>query len=216
MWPLCTANPFWFLLLPFLIGLLTGWWVWAMRPRAAVEAAYRPAAPVPAPMPRPVPVAVPEPVALAKPVPVATPPVPPVVAAVPAPAAVVPEPVVPVPPVALASAVPAASPLATAIPVAAVALTALGIPAAIGAPDDLLQLKGVGPKLNELLISLGVRRFDQVAAWGPAEVAKVDEKLGSFRGRIVRESWVEQAGLLASGNISAFEAKFGKLDSENQ
>lgn len=98
---------------------------------------------------------------------------------------------------------------------AAAALTAIGIPAAVGTPDDLLQIKGVGPKLNELLISLGVRRFDQIAKWGSAEIDKVDAHLGAFKGRIVRDSWVEQAGLLARGAIAEFEAKFGKLDSEN-
>lgn len=105
--------------------------------------------------------------------------------------------------------------IAGAATAGAVAMTALGIPAAVGAPDDLLQLKGVGPKLNALLISLGVTRFDQIAAWSADDVAKVDAELGSFKGRIVRESWVEQAGLLATGAIAAFEAKFGKLDSEN-
>jgi predicted flap endonuclease-1-like 5' DNA nuclease len=98
----------------------------------------------------------------------------------------------------------------------AVAMTAIGIPAAVGSPDDLLQIKGVGPKLNDLLIGLGVRRFDQIANWGASEIAKVDEHLGAFKGRIDRDLWVEQSGLLARGAIAEFEAKFGKLDSENQ
>jgi predicted flap endonuclease-1-like 5' DNA nuclease len=105
--------------------------------------------------------------------------------------------------------------VATVAAAGAVAMTAIGIPAAVGAADDLLQLKGVGPKLNGVLVGLGVTRFDQIAAWTAGDVAKVDEHLGSFKGRIVRESWVEQAGLLATGAIAAFEAKFGKLDSEN-
>jgi predicted flap endonuclease-1-like 5' DNA nuclease len=98
----------------------------------------------------------------------------------------------------------------------AVALTAIGIPAAVGDPDDLLQIKGIGPKLNALLISLGVTRFDQIAAWGAAEIDKVDDHLGTFKNRITRDSWVEQAGLLAKGMIKEFETKFGKLDSENK
>jgi predicted flap endonuclease-1-like 5' DNA nuclease len=98
----------------------------------------------------------------------------------------------------------------------AIALTAIGIPAAVGDPDDLLQIKGIGPKLNSLLISLGVTRFDQIAAWGASEVDKVDDHLGTFKNRITRDSWIEQAGLLAKGAIAEFEAKFGKLDSENQ
>jgi predicted flap endonuclease-1-like 5' DNA nuclease len=97
-----------------------------------------------------------------------------------------------------------------------VAMTAIGIPAAVGAADDLLQIKGIGPKLNALLISLGVTRFDQIAAWGAGEIDKVDDHLGSFKNRISRDSWVEQAGLLAKGKIAEFEAKFGKLDSENK
>jgi predicted flap endonuclease-1-like 5' DNA nuclease len=79
-----------------------------------------------------------------------------------------------------------------------------------------LQIKGIGPKLNTLLISLGVTRFDQIAAWGAGEIDKVDDHLGTFKNRITRDSWIEQAGLLARGAIAEFEAKFGKLDSENK
>ncbi len=106
--------------------------------------------------------------------------------------------------------------VAAAAGAGAIAMTAIGIPAAVGAPDDLLQIKGIGPKLNELLISLGVRRFDQIANWSASDVAKVDEHLGAFKGRIDRDLWTEQSGLLARGAIAEFEAKFGKLDSENK
>ena len=105
---------------------------------------------------------------------------------------------------------------AAAVAAGTAALTAIGIPAAVGAPDDLLQIKGIGPKLNDLLIGLGVRRFDQISAWGASDVAKVDEHLGAFTGRIERDQWIEQAGLLARGAVAEFEAKFGKLDSENR
>jgi predicted flap endonuclease-1-like 5' DNA nuclease len=103
----------------------------------------------------------------------------------------------------------------TAKAAGAIALTAIGIPAAVGDPDSLLQIKGIGPKLNTLLIGLGITRFDQIAAWGAAEIDKVDDHLGTFKNRITRDNWIEQAGLLARGEIAAFEAKFGKLDSEN-
>lgn len=105
---------------------------------------------------------------------------------------------------------------AAAKPAKAAAPTAIGVPGAIGAPDNLLQLKGLGPKLNSLLNSLGIVRFDQIAAWTADDVAKVDAHLGAFKGRIERDSWIEQAGLLAKGAIAEFEAKFGKLDSENK
>ncbi len=90
------------------------------------------------------------------------------------------------------------------------------IAAAVGDPDDLTLIKGVGPKLNALLISLGVTRFDQIAAWGAKEIGEVDRFLGNFKGRIARDSWVEQAGLLASGDHAAFTAKFGEIGSENK
>lgn len=88
-------------------------------------------------------------------------------------------------------------------------------PAAKAAPDNLLQLKGVGPKLVTLLNGLGVNSFAQIAAWTPADIERVDAQLGTFKGRVTRDLWIEQAGYLAKGDIKSFEAKFGKLDSEN-
>lgn len=79
-----------------------------------------------------------------------------------------------------------------------------------GAPDDLTLLKGVGPKLNDILNGLGVTRFDQIAQWTAADIAEVDPYLEPFSGRIEREEWVEQARLLAAGDLAAYEARFGK------
>jgi len=78
-------------------------------------------------------------------------------------------------------------------------------------PDDLLKLKGVGPKLNMLLIELGVTRFAQIAAWTDADLAAIDAKLGNFRGRPVRDQWIDQAKYLAAGDVAGFEAKYGKI-----
>lgn len=85
-------------------------------------------------------------------------------------------------------------------------------PAAAGPPDDLLLLKGVGPKLATLLGSLGVTRFDQIAAWTDADIARVDAQLGTFKGRATRDKWVEQSSYLATGDRAGFEAKFGKIE----
>lgn len=93
------------------------------------------------------------------------------------------------------------------------ALTSIGIAAAKGEPDNLRQIKGLGPKLNTTLSDLGITRFDQIAAWSADDIAKVDAHLGTFKGRITRDNWVEQAGFLAKGDRAGFEAKFGKLDS---
>jgi len=70
-------------------------------------------------------------------------------------------------------------------------------PAATGG-DDLKQLSGVGPALEKKLHEAGVTTFAQIAAWTEADIAEMDEKL-SFKGRIEREGWVEQAKTLANG-----------------
>jgi large subunit ribosomal protein L21 len=85
----------------------------------------------------------------------------------------------------------AAAPAATA-PKAAKAV------AAVTGGDDLKQLSGVGPALEKKLHAAGVTTFAQVAAWTEADVAAMDEKL-SFKGRIEREGWIEQAKELAKG-----------------
>lgn len=74
-----------------------------------------------------------------------------------------------------------------------------GLPAPRGgAPDDLRMIAGVGPKIESTLNSLGVYHFDQIAAWTPEQISWVDQYL-SFRGRVSRESWIEQARALARG-----------------
>ena len=64
--------------------------------------------------------------------------------------------------------------------------------------DDLKKLSGVGPALEKKLHEGGVTSFAQIAAWTEEDIAAMDEKL-SFKGRIEREGWVEQAKELAKG-----------------
>ena len=70
-------------------------------------------------------------------------------------------------------------------------------PKAEAGADDLKQLSGVGPALEKKLLEAGVTTFAQIASWGEAEIAEFDEKL-SFKGRIEREGWVEQAKALVA------------------
>lgn len=84
-------------------------------------------------------------------------------------------------------------------------------PAEASVPDDLLLLKGVGPKLKALLAEQGITRFAQIAAWTPADLAAIDPKLGTFKGRPERDNWIDQAQYLAKGDVAGFEAKYGKL-----
>ncbi len=69
--------------------------------------------------------------------------------------------------------------------------------AAAAGADDLKQLSGVGPALEKKLQEAGVTSFAQIAAWTDADVEEFGEKL-SFKGRIEREGWIEQAKELAS------------------
>jgi predicted flap endonuclease-1-like 5' DNA nuclease len=84
-------------------------------------------------------------------------------------------------------------------------------PLPAGPADELTRMKGVGPKVASMLSAMGITRYDQIAAWSDHDVARVDAQLGTFKGRITRDQWVEQARLLAAGDRAGFEAKFGKL-----
>ncbi|MEO9636048.1 MAG: hypothetical protein ABJF89_12630 [Parasphingorhabdus sp.] len=187
---LITAN--WLLyLIALLIGVVTAFWIWAATGREASEVdnfdgddglLEKAGEPVQDPAPAPAPTPAPAPAP-------ATPPAPKAAVAATA-AAVAPKP-----------AAKAAAP-ADAKP---------KIPDAVGEPDNLRLIKGVGPKLNTLLNGLGVTRFDQVADWKEAEIAEVDQYLGTFSGRITRDSWIDQAKFLAKDDIAGFEKKYGKL-----
>jgi NADH-quinone oxidoreductase subunit E len=58
--------------------------------------------------------------------------------------------------------------------------------------DDLKLISGVGPKLEGVLNTLGFWHFDQISKWTDAEIVWVDSQL-TFKGRIVRDNWVDQA-----------------------
>lgn len=85
------------------------------------------------------------------------------------------------------------------------------LPGAVGDPDDLKRLKGVGPKLAGQLNAMGIVRYDQIAKLSPGQVAAIDAQLGAFRGRFERDRIVEQADYLARGDTDGYEARFGKL-----
>ncbi|MGB5871044.1 MAG: NADH-quinone oxidoreductase subunit NuoE [Albidovulum sp.] len=97
---------------------------------------------------------------------------------------------------------PAAAKPAKAVKPATIAPAKPKKPRALKAPrkggaDDLKLIKGVGPKLEKLLHSLGFFHFDQVAGWSEAELNWVDDNLEGFKGRASRDKWSEQAQKLA-------------------
>ncbi len=200
------ANPLPFIL-ALIIGLATAWWVWS-SPTEAEDDVYDEVF-------EEEPVAE-EPVVVEE---IAEPSVEEVEETVVEPEPVEPEPVKKAAPVAAAAATAAAvKPRAKAPKPLDVSeiddkdtkiASGPAIAAAVGPPDDLTRIKGIGPKLHELCISLGVKRFDQIAAWTSRDVKAVDEHLGSFKGRITRDAWVAQAKLLADGRVTEHQSIFG-------
>lgn len=61
-----------------------------------------------------------------------------------------------------------------------------------GRKDNLKLIKGIGPKIESTLNEMGIYHFDQIAAWDRKTIDWADENL-SFKGRIDREEWVQQA-----------------------
>lgn len=66
-------------------------------------------------------------------------------------------------------------------------------------PDDLKQIKGVGPKLEVTLNGLGLWTYQQIATLSEAEIAWLDDYLG-LSGRIARDGWVGAAATLGGKN----------------
>ncbi|SNR61564.1 50S ribosomal protein L21 [Puniceibacterium sediminis] len=89
-----------------------------------------------------------------------------------------------------------AAPVAAA-PKAAKKAAAPKVAAAAAGGDDLKVLSGVGPALEKKLHDAGITTYAQIAAWTDADVEKFGELL-SFKGRIEREGWIEQAKDLAA------------------
>jgi NADH-quinone oxidoreductase subunit E len=85
------------------------------------------------------------------------------------------------------------------------------VPRKAGA-DDLKLIKGVGPKLEKLLNTLGFYHFDQIAKWSAEELSWVDENLEGFKGRASRDEWVSQASALAKGEMTEFSSRVSKGD----
>ena len=73
--------------------------------------------------------------------------------------------------------------------------------------DDLKMIKGVGPKLEKLLNTLGFYHFDQIAKWSAKELSWADDNIEGFKGRASRDNWVEQARKLVSGQETEFSIR---------
>ena len=76
-----------------------------------------------------------------------------------------------------------------------------------GKADDLKEIEGIGPALEKLVNGMGFFHFDQIAQWTEADVALVDAEMKTFKGRISRDKWVEQAKIIVSEGLEAFRER---------
>ncbi len=97
-------------------------------------------------------------------------------------------------------AVPAAASAATVVP-AAPAATVAAKPA-----DDLTRIRAIDAEMQSRLNKLGVRRYDEIAAWVSGDVNRMSQTLG-FAGRIEQENWIEQAQILAKGDETEYSRR---------
>ena len=68
-------------------------------------------------------------------------------------------------------------------------------------PDDLKEIVGIGPVIEQLLHGLGITTFEQLAALSAEDAERIAEHLGAFHERIARDRWQEQAADLAARRL---------------
>jgi len=81
-----------------------------------------------------------------------------------------------------------------------------GLESAIGEPDNLKKIRGIGPQNERRLHALGIWHFSQIAGWSEDNVKWVGSYL-AFAGRIDREKWIAQARDLAAGKDNEFSRR---------
>ena len=83
-----------------------------------------------------------------------------------------------------------------------------------GEVDDLKEISGIGLKIEEVLNSLGIYHFDQISDWEPSQVEWIENYL-SVKRRVLKEDWIGQARLLATGGQTEFSKKVRRGDNRN-
>jgi predicted flap endonuclease-1-like 5' DNA nuclease len=79
--------------------------------------------------------------------------------------------------------------------------------------DNLQRIHPITAEVEKLLNVQGISRYEQIAGWGPADVARFDRLLGQA-GRIARENWIDQAQILARHGETAYSRDFDRRGAE--
>jgi predicted flap endonuclease-1-like 5' DNA nuclease len=82
-----------------------------------------------------------------------------------------------------------------------------------GPADDLKRIRGIGVLIEKRLNGVGITRYEHIANFSNSDIDRISQML-EFKGRIERESWVEQARILASGGQTEFSRRVdrGEVD----
>jgi len=64
--------------------------------------------------------------------------------------------------------------------------------------DDLKQIAGIGPRLEKVLNTMGITRFEQIARMNGKTLKDLDARLG-LDNRIIRDDWAGKAKALLEG-----------------
>jgi predicted flap endonuclease-1-like 5' DNA nuclease len=109
-------------------------------------------------------------------------------------------------PITVPSAMPAPAPI-TQPSAAPAAITMVAQDAA--PPQDLKRIRHIDTGIEAGLNRLGVRRYEQIAAWMQPDIARFAQVL-SLQGRISQENWIEQAQVLAKGGETHYSARLAR------
>jgi predicted flap endonuclease-1-like 5' DNA nuclease len=80
--------------------------------------------------------------------------------------------------------------------------------------QDLKRIRAIDADLEARLNTLGIRRYEEIAAWMQPEVKRIGEALG-LADRISRENWIEQAQVLAKGGTTHYATRAARGEIAN-
>ena len=86
--------------------------------------------------------------------------------------------------------------------------------AEVGTAQDLKRIRLIDAALEAGLNNLGIRRYEQIAAWMQPDVKRVGDALG-LGGRINQENWIEQAQILAKGGETYYATRRARGEAAN-
>jgi hypothetical protein len=81
--------------------------------------------------------------------------------------------------------------------------------------DNLLVIKGVGPRIAARLDTFNFTRYEHIAVWKEEDYVDIGVMLGEPVERIIEDRWVEQCRLLAAERFEEYEKEYGKINQED-